>query len=192
MTAVSESLAAGELSAARALADSLGVTHLAPRTDELGSAGYRANGRDRCYFCKSEVLDVIAAVAHEHGFRQLATGTNADDAVDPFRPGIRAGRERSVLTPLRDTGLSKVDVRAVSLLWSLRTWDKPATPAWPAASATASPSPATAWPGSTAPRWRYGSCSTVPGCAPSRSGYATWATRSGSNSTRRWWIRRRN
>ncbi|GAA1171658.1 ATP-dependent sacrificial sulfur transferase LarE [Kitasatospora gansuensis] len=128
VTAVSESLAAGELSAARALADSLGVTHLAPRTDELGSAGYRANGRDRCYFCKSEVLDVIAAVAHEHGFRQLATGTNADDAVDPFRPGIRAGRERSVLTPLRDTGLSKVDVRAVSRLWSLRTWDKPATP----------------------------------------------------------------
>ncbi|WP_199807800.1 ATP-dependent sacrificial sulfur transferase LarE [Streptomyces sp. NRRL S-350] len=128
VTAVSASLASGELDAARALADSLGVAHLAPRTDELNRPGYRANGRDRCYFCKSEVLDTIAAVAREHGFHRLATGTNADDAADPFRPGIRAGHERDVRTPLRDTGLGKADVRAVSRLWALPTWDKPATP----------------------------------------------------------------
>ncbi|MFE5581282.1 ATP-dependent sacrificial sulfur transferase LarE [Kitasatospora sp. NPDC056531] len=128
VTAVSESLASGELGGARALADDLGVVHLAPRTEELKRPGYRANGPDRCYFCKSEVLDTIAAVARDHGFDLVATGTNADDAADPFRPGIRAGRERGIRTPLLDAGLTKADVRAVSRLWSLPTWDKPATP----------------------------------------------------------------
>jgi uncharacterized protein len=128
VTAESESLATGELAAARALAISLGVTHLAHRTRELQSPGYQANGPDRCYFCKSEVLDGIAAVAREHGFQQVATGTNADDAVDPFRPGIRAGHERGIRTPLLDAGLTKADVRGISRLWSLPTWNKPATP----------------------------------------------------------------
>jgi len=128
VTAVSESLASGELAAARALADDLGARHLLARTQELSRPGYRANGRDRCYFCKSEVLDALALVAREHGYDWLATGTNADDAADPHRPGISAGRERGVYTPLLDTGLTKDDVRAISKLWSLPTWNKPATP----------------------------------------------------------------
>jgi len=128
VTAVSESLASGELAPARAFAESLGVEHLTPRTHELRRDGYRANGPDRCYFCKSEVLDTIVALAAERGFGQVATGTNADDAADPFRPGIGAGRERGVRTPLLEAGLTKADVRAISHLWSLPTWDKPATP----------------------------------------------------------------
>ncbi|MGP4087545.1 ATP-dependent sacrificial sulfur transferase LarE [Streptomyces sp. KR55] len=128
VTAVSESLAGGELSHARRLADELGVTHLTPRTNELTRPGYRANGPDRCYFCKSEVLDTIAALAHEHGFDLVATGTNADDAADPYRPGVRAGRERGIRTPLLDAGLTKADVRRLSRHWSLPTWNKPATP----------------------------------------------------------------
>jgi uncharacterized protein len=128
LTAVSESLASGELTAARAVADDLGVRHIAVRTLELTRPGYRGNGRDRCYFCKSEVLGTLGAAAREHGFGLLATGTNADDAADPHRPGIAAGRERGVCTPLLDAGLTKADVRAVSRLWELPTWDKPATP----------------------------------------------------------------
>ncbi|MFF9808357.1 ATP-dependent sacrificial sulfur transferase LarE [Streptomyces coeruleorubidus] len=128
VTAVSESLAAGELPRARRLADDLGVTHLTPRTSELTRPGYRANGTDRCYFCKSEVLDTITALARDHGFDHVATGTNADDARDPHRPGIRAGRERGIHTPLLDTGLDKADVRHLSRTWSLPTWNKPATP----------------------------------------------------------------
>lgn len=128
ITAVSESLASGELTTASAVADDLGASHLMVRTQELSRPGYRANGRDRCYFCKSEVLDSLNEAASEHGYARLATGTNADDAADPHRPGITAGRERGVYTPLLDTGLTKADVRAVSRLWSLPTWDKPATP----------------------------------------------------------------
>ncbi|QNP75318.1 ATP-dependent sacrificial sulfur transferase LarE [Streptomyces roseirectus] len=128
VTAVSESLAAGELPRAARLAESLGVLHLTPRTGELSRPGYRANGRDRCYFCKSEVLDTIMALARAHGYGQVATGTNADDARDPHRPGIRAGHERGVHTPLLDTGLDKAAVRRISRAWALPTWDKPATP----------------------------------------------------------------
>jgi pyridinium-3,5-biscarboxylic acid mononucleotide sulfurtransferase len=128
VTAVSESLASGELAPARAFAELLGVRHLTPRTHELDSPGYRANGPDRCYFCKSEVLDTIVVVGRDRGFGLVATGTNADDAADPFRPGIAAGRERGIVTPLLDAGLTKAHVRAVSRLWSLPTWNKPATP----------------------------------------------------------------
>lgn len=128
VTAVSASLPARELSAARAFAADLGVRHLLPTTTEMSVPGYAANGRDRCYFCKSTVLDAITAAAAEHGVHHIASGVNADDAVDPFRPGIRAGDERRVRTPLRDTGMTKDDVRAVSRLWQLSTWDKPASP----------------------------------------------------------------
>jgi uncharacterized protein len=128
VTADSASLAAAELRHAAAFANDLGVRHLAPATTELDNPGYAANGRDRCYFCKSTVLDAITEVAREHGLRAVATGTNADDAREEFRPGIRAGDEIGVHTPLRDLGMSKADVRAVSLHWGLSTWDKPAQP----------------------------------------------------------------
>lgn len=128
VTAVSESLAGSELAPAAALARSLGVRHLTPRTHEMASPGYRANGTDRCYFCKSTVLTTIRQVAAEHGIATVATGTNADDAVDPFRPGIRAGDERGVRTPLRDLGMTKAAVHALSQAWALPTAAKPAMP----------------------------------------------------------------
>jgi uncharacterized protein len=125
-TAVSGSLPAAELAAAREFAAGLGVRHETPRTDEMSRPGYRANGGDRCYFCKAELLDVLGPVAARLGLAHVATGTNADDAVAGFRPGIRAAAERAAVTPLRDAGLSKADVRAASRQMGLVTWDKPA------------------------------------------------------------------
>jgi uncharacterized protein len=125
-TAVSPSLPAAELAAAAEFARGLGVRHEAPRTDELARPGYRANAGDRCYFCKAELLDVLAPLAARLGLAHVATGTNADDAVAGFRPGIRAAAERGAVTPLRDAGLTKADVRAASRAMGLRTWDKPA------------------------------------------------------------------
>jgi uncharacterized protein len=128
LTAISESYPAGELEPAQAFAAGLGVRHLTPRTHELERAGYRANGTDRCYFCKSEVLDVLAEAARLHDIAALATGTNADDALDPFRPGLRAGDERLIRTPLRQLGFGKAEVRTISAEWGLSTFDKPASP----------------------------------------------------------------
>lgn len=125
-TAVSPSLAANELTAAAEFAASLGVRHETPRSDEMSREGYRANDGNRCYFCKSELLDVLRPLADRLGIRHVATGTNADDAVAGFRPGIRAAAERGALTPLRDAGFTKDQVRAASREWGLATWDKPA------------------------------------------------------------------
>lgn len=125
-TAVSPSLPAAELSAAAALAGEIGVRHLTPRTREMDRAGYRANGADRCWFCKAELLDVLVPLAREHGLAAVATGTNADDAVAGFRPGIGAAAERGAVTPLRDAGLTKAQVREASRRLGLRTADKPA------------------------------------------------------------------
>jgi pyridinium-3,5-biscarboxylic acid mononucleotide sulfurtransferase len=125
-TAVSPSLPATELAAARRFAASLGVRHLTPRTDEMSRDGYRANAGDRCFFCKAELLDTLRPLADAEGIGYVATGTNADDAVAGFRPGIRAAAERGAVTPLRDAGFTKADVRAVSREWGLVTWDKPA------------------------------------------------------------------
>ncbi len=125
-TAVSDSLASPELAPAADLAHRLGVRHLTPRTREMDREGYRANGSDRCWFCKAELLDVLTPLALDLGLAAVATGTNADDAVAGFRPGIGAARERGAVTPLRDAGLTKAQVREASRRWGLPTWDKPA------------------------------------------------------------------
>jgi uncharacterized protein len=125
-TAYSDSLPQHERSPARAFAEDLGVRVFTPRTHEMEREGYRANAGDRCYFCKAELLDVLGPLAREHGFAHVATGTNADDAVAGFRPGIRAADERGAITPLRDAGLTKEQIRWASRAWGLPTWDKPA------------------------------------------------------------------
>ena len=125
-TGYSHSLPLAERDPAREFAESLGVQVLTPETHEMEREGYRANGADRCYFCKAELLDVLAPLAAERGFAHVATGTNADDAVAGFRPGIRAAAERGAIAPLRDAGLTKAQIRGASRRWDLPTWDKPA------------------------------------------------------------------
>ena len=125
-TGVSPSLAAAELAAAAAVADGLGVRHVTPATQELDRPGYAANGADRCFHCKATLLDTLRPLAADLGLAHVATGTNADDAVALFRPGIRAAAERGAVTPLLDAGLTKAQIRLASRAWGLRTADKPA------------------------------------------------------------------
>ena len=125
-TAYSDSLPACERGPAQEFAESLGVEVLTPETAEMEREGYRTNDGDRCAFCKAELLDVLAPLAEQHGYDAVATGTNADDALAGFRPGIAAAADRGAVTPLRDAGLTKAQIRAASREWGLPTWDKPA------------------------------------------------------------------
>jgi uncharacterized protein len=125
-TAYSDALPVSERDPARDFAEALGVRVLTPTTDELARAGYVANDGDRCAFCKSELLDVLAPLAIEAGMAVVVTGTNADDARAGFRPGIAAAAERGAVTPLLDAGLTKAQVREASRQRGLATWDKPA------------------------------------------------------------------
>jgi uncharacterized protein len=124
-TSTSASLASGEWEAAAEFARGLGVEHLRVETQELARPGYAANGPDRCYHCKSELLDLLVELARARGVAAVATGTNADDVREVHRPGLRAAAERLVITPLADSGFSKADVRAASAAWGLPTWNKP-------------------------------------------------------------------
>ena len=125
-TAVSPSLAQAELPAAAAFAGSLGIRHVTPGTDELSREGYVANNGDRCFHCKATLLDTLRPLAVELELAHVATGTNADDAVAGFRPGIRAAAQRGAATPLLDVGLTKAQIREASRRWGLVTADKPA------------------------------------------------------------------
>lgn len=128
VTAQSESLAADELALCRRVAAGLGVRLRLLRTRELARAGYRQNGPDRCYHCKSELFETIEAeVLIEEGATAVAYGATADDLGD-HRPGMRAAREHHVLAPLATAGLSKDEIRALSHAAGLETWDKPAHP----------------------------------------------------------------
>ena len=125
-TGHSDALPAAERGPAEAFARGLGVRLVTPRTHEMQRPGYRANAGDRCFSCKAELLDTLVPLAAELGMAAVATGTNADDVVAGFRPGIRAAAERGAVTPLADAGLTKAQVREASRRWGLPTWDKPA------------------------------------------------------------------
>jgi pyridinium-3,5-biscarboxylic acid mononucleotide sulfurtransferase len=125
VTAVSPSVAAGELEGARRVAAHIGIAHEQVATDELARPGYRANGRDRCYFCKTELYDRLAELAAARGYAVLLSGANADDQGD-WRPGLRAAAEHGVVHPLHD--VDKAGVRELARHFELPSAEKPATP----------------------------------------------------------------
>jgi uncharacterized protein len=127
VTAVSESLAQGELEEAEALAKQIGIRHRIIRTEEFADPNYLRNNSDRCYFCKSELYGRLSGLLGELGVDVIASGANTDDRGE-HRPGMRAASENGVRHPLQECELGKDQVRALAKAWGLPTWDKPATP----------------------------------------------------------------
>ncbi|HUF35560.1 MAG TPA: ATP-dependent sacrificial sulfur transferase LarE [Gemmatimonadales bacterium] len=113
--------------AAVEVAGRFGVPLLELDTHELDDPRYLRNAPDRCYFCKSELWARLSALAAERGFDTIIDGTNADD-LGEHRPGMRAGRERAIRSPLAELGWTKADVRRASQVLGLPTWDAPAAP----------------------------------------------------------------
>jgi uncharacterized protein len=124
VTAVSPSLPPGELEEARRVAGALGIRHRSARTNEVDDPAYLANGTDRCYHCKTELYDILGAVARAEGLAVVASGANLDDLGD-YRPGLVAAAEHLVRHPLVEAGFDKQDVREASRELGLPTWDKP-------------------------------------------------------------------
>jgi pyridinium-3,5-biscarboxylic acid mononucleotide sulfurtransferase len=123
-TAVSPSLAPSELADCRLLADEWGLQWRAVETRELDRPEYVANGGDRCYHCKAELLDTLAPLAAGIG-ATVVLGVNLDDLGDR-RPGQVAAAQRGARFPLVESGFTKSDVREASRRLGLRTWNKPA------------------------------------------------------------------
>jgi len=127
VTGRSESLKPAELERAAALARDLGVRHEVVDTLELSNPGYVRNAPDRCWHCKTELYARVGEVARREGLAAVVDGLNADDRLEE-RPGARAAAEAGVRSPLREAGLGKAAVRALSRGLGLPTWDKPAEP----------------------------------------------------------------
>jgi len=126
VTALSASFSAHDREQAVSFVQAVRLRHEFIETCEFKNPRYVANGADRCYHCKDELFDRMAALASERGFRAIAYGINADDTHD-FRPGHRAAKEHRVLAPLLDAGLSKEEIRRLSRSAGLPTWDRPAS-----------------------------------------------------------------
>lgn len=126
VTAASPSLASRELRDATELARRRGFDHVVVETDELRREEYARNAPDRCYWCKTELFEVLQPMAASRG-AHIAVGTNLDDLAD-YRPGLAAAAKKDVRTPLADARLTKADVRALCAELGLPVHDKPASP----------------------------------------------------------------
>ena len=124
VTAVSPSLATDEAADCAALAAEWGLSWQTVETDEMTRAAYRVNDADRCFHCKSALMDQLEPPAAERG-ATVVLGVNLDDLGD-HRPGQNAARDRGARFPLVEAGFTKADVRHLSAELGLRTWDKPA------------------------------------------------------------------
>ena len=114
-----------ELEDALRLGRELGVEVTVLEQDILSHPLVAANPADRCYHCKSALFGALVQAAAQDGYSLIIDGTNAsDDAGD--RPGMRALKELSVRSPLRECGLTKGEIREKSKEAGLFTWDKPA------------------------------------------------------------------
>jgi uncharacterized protein len=127
VTAVSPSVGRREREAAVRIAASLGVPHRLVETHEIDNPLYRANAPNRCYFCKSELFTTLEAIREAEGFAVIVDGYNRDDVGD-WRPGVKAGEEHHVVSPLKQAGLGKTEIRALARWLGLPNWDKPAAP----------------------------------------------------------------
>ncbi len=127
VTAVSLSLASGELEEAQEVAALIGIRHVVLKTQEFENESYLANPANRCYFCKTELYSRLESRLSELDADVICNGANVDDVGD-YRPGMTAATEHSVRSPLIEAGLTKSDVRELAKFWSLPCWDKPAMP----------------------------------------------------------------
>ncbi len=101
-----------------------GIKQITVVSNELDIPEFRKNPTNRCYLCKSALFKKIISLAKENGIEYVLEGSNVDDMGD-YRPGMKAVAELGIKSPLRECGLSKDEIRALSKEMNLPTWDKP-------------------------------------------------------------------
>jgi uncharacterized protein len=103
-----------------------GIRHEYIATNEFENPDYVKNAPDRCFHCKDELFTCLAEVGRTRGFEHIVYGVNMDDLGD-FRPGQKAAKIHEVQAPLVDAGLTKAEIRELSRIADLETWDRPAS-----------------------------------------------------------------
>ena len=124
VTARSHSFPKREQDEAAAFCAREGIRQVVVDSEELAIPGFQQNPPNRCYLCKKELFTKILEIARAEGLSAVAEGSNMDDLGD-YRPGLQAIRELGIRSPLREAGLTKDDIRALSRRMGLPTWNKP-------------------------------------------------------------------
>ncbi len=127
LTTTSPTMPSDDRTNALAMARRIGARHLVIESNELEVPGYAANPINRCYLCKHNLFTVCSAKAAELGIEEILDGLNLDDLND-YRPGIKAASESRVRHPLVEAQLTKAEVRELSKMLDLPTWDRAASP----------------------------------------------------------------
>jgi uncharacterized protein len=103
-----------------------GIPHEYVQTHEFDNPDYLKNDANRCFHCKDELFVRLEEIGRERGIPHIVYGVNADDLGD-YRPGQNAARQHQVKAPLVEAGLTKAEIRELSRLAGLPTWDRPAS-----------------------------------------------------------------
>jgi pyridinium-3,5-biscarboxylic acid mononucleotide sulfurtransferase len=125
ITADSASIPESHKRDAEAFARECGFRHEYIETREFDNPHYIKNDANRCFHCKDELFTRLEAIARARGIQHIAYGVNVDDLGD-YRPGQRAAKIHQAEAPLVDAGLTKAEIRELSRLSGLSTWDRPA------------------------------------------------------------------
>src|SRR5580704_3938622 len=126
ITADSASIPASHKRDAEAFARECGFRHEYIETHEFDNPDYVKNDPNRCFHCKDELFTELDRVGRERGIEHIVYGVNVDDLGD-YRPGQRAAKLHEAEAPLVDAGLTKAEIRELSRLANLSTWDRPAS-----------------------------------------------------------------
>ena len=113
-----------EITKAKEILREWGVRLVEVHSNELEIPAFKENSPRRCYYCKQELFQKCREKAEAMGLRYVADGANFDDRGD-YRPGMEAGRELGIRSPLMEAGFTKADIREVSRHLGLPTWNKP-------------------------------------------------------------------
>ena len=112
-----------ELKEAKEFCESHRIRQVIFESEELEIEGFAQNPKNRCYICKHGLFEKIIKIAEDEGIAAIAEGSNIDDNGD-YRPGLQAVAELGIKSPLRETGFTKEDIRALSRHFGLPTWAK--------------------------------------------------------------------
>ncbi|MGC8811154.1 MAG: ATP-dependent sacrificial sulfur transferase LarE [bacterium] len=124
LLASSPTYPASEIDQAKKMAEEMGVRWMEIASQELSIPDFIKNTTSRCYYCKRELFTLCQEKAKELGLAWVVDGSNFDDR-DDFRPGMQAARELGVRSPLLEVGMTKQEIRNLSRILGLPTWDKP-------------------------------------------------------------------
>ncbi len=110
---------------ARDFANQFGIRYEVIYTNEFENPHYARNDGDRCFHCKDELFVQMQAFGQQLGISHIVYGVNKDDLGD-YRPGQKAAKIHQVDAPLVKADLTKAEIRELSRMAGLPTWNRPA------------------------------------------------------------------